>query len=59
MKKNCQLTNEKGGLSLQDNQTTLWFQFFDVFRMSQDEVPKRKKAEKRFTIDLNQVSYRV
>ena len=55
-KKNHQLENELGSLSQQDYQTNLCSQFLNVLRNSAGSVAKRK-AEKRFTHDLQQISF--
>ena len=55
-KKNYQLANELGSLSPQDNKTNLWSQFLDVLRISPGCVARRE-AEKRFTNDLQKISF--
>ena len=47
IKKNYQPSNELGSLSLQDNQTNLCSQFFDVSRISQDQAPLQRERLKK------------
>ena len=55
-KKDYQLANEVGNHSLRENLTNLYSQFLDVLRISPGCVARRE-AEKRFTNDLQKISF--